>query len=852
MEKELRFHLATRTEEYLASGLNLADAEARAKQDFGSLDLAKEECREQKPLEQFGDFLRDTGYALRSLARTPGFAITAVATLALGIGANTAVFSLIHAVLLRSLPYPQSDQLLRVGGGGSQNDVTMGQLEFWKRNAHSFASVAGYRGGGYQSAVCEGRQSWVPTLFITTDFFQTLGIKLAQGRELMPQETHPSGPHAVVISYPLSQSLGGSTDLLNRFITIGNANYEVVGILPASFWFSQSADVYLPLLSSGTATDQGTNTSMLARLKPGLQYSQAESEMALLGSAFRRSVQTASNDFDSLTITPFHTWLTGDVRPKLVMLFGAVGLLLVIVTLNIASLVLARLASRGREIAIRRALGSSTTRLFRQFAIESLVVSFAGGVLGVACGKLLLSFLLNQIPFQLPSATPIRLNLPVLLFTFAIALFAGLLFTVGPLVASMRSDVFNTLRTSGLAAHSSGTRQYARSLLIIGQVAFSASLLVAAALLIQSLYRLNQEALGFSPQGVLTFVTPPRPQRAENASELILFEDALAAKLASLPGVQSAAAVNVLPLTDQNNFPAQRLGHPDQSIGGMEIRLVTPGYFDAMRIATLAGRTFRGADTASSAPVILVNETVARKWWGDSSPLGDQIIVGRFQGQEYMHDSPRQVIGVVADTKTVYLKAPPRPTIYLPIEQTRWATWGMSWVVRSDNITRTARNLRQAVAEVDPLQPVSNIRSMEEIVSASTAESRFNAWLFGCFAALALLLTAVGLYGLLSFSVARRINEIGTRLALGADPSQISTLVVRQGIQLIVVGLMLGSAGAFVLTRYISKLLFGVQPSNPFSYAVVALVLIVVGCLASYLPARRASHVDPLVALRSE
>lgn len=488
---------------------------------------------------------------------------------------------------------------------------------------------------------------------------------------------------------------------------------------------------------------------------------------------------------------------------------------------------------------MRLALGSSRMCLLRQLAIENLLWGAIGAVAGVLLASWMLDGLLAVIPFDLPAAGPIRLNGPVLLFTLGVGLCSSLAFSLSPVLQASKLDLYAALK-SGRGAEAGAARQRTRSVLVTAEVAVSVALLASAALLIQSLYRMHREHLGFSPHGVITFYTGQR-------TGPVLMET-----LQTVPGVQKVAAVNFLPLTDPNNFPAEPDGHPEQSIGGTEVRIVTPGYFEAMGIPVVRGRPFTGRDAAGGPPVVLVNESLARRWWGDTSRLGGRVVVGRGYDFGAAREWPREVVGVVADTKTVYLRQAARPTVYLPAAQTPWYTHGMYWVVRTNGAASISDRLHQAVAEAVPLLRVERWRTMDEIVASTTADSRFDAWLCGIFAGVSLLLTATGIYGLLSFSVARRTGEIGTRLALGATPAEILKLVLSQGMRLIAIGLIAGVAGAVVLTRSLRGLLFGVRPADPVSFLLVVVVLVAVGLLASYLPARRATKIDPLSALRSE
>lgn len=844
MDAEFRFHLETRIRVYVDQGFSPQEAELRARREFGPVELAKDECRDELGSEWFSDILRDVRYAGRSLRRTPGFTLAAILTLALGIGANATVFSAVNAVLLRALPYPEASRLIRIGEQGGVSDVSIPEYEFWKEHADSFSSVAAYRGQGEQPIFDGDKNESAEAIAISTDFFRTLSVKPMLGREFTSSETNPNAPCSVVLSYGLWKKLGSET--LGHPVNVANQKCAVIGILPAAFWFPQTADIFVALKPTGSASDQGTNTNMIGRLKPGTSVQQANAEMRNLAEDFKRAKLTEfySKDWNGLSVIALQRWIVGDVRLKLLLLCGAVGLLLLISCLNVASLISVRLAGRRREIAVRRALGCSSRRLLRQFAVENIVLSVAGGAVGLACAQFLLKILVNRVPFKLPASAPIRLDVPVLGFAFAIAVISGLIFTVAPLLASTKGDLHETLRQAGRSASSGGARQSLRSVLVVAQVTISVTLLVGAALLIESLYQLNREKLGFSPQGVITFSTPASPGRSK------AFEATLLERISAIPGVEGVAAANVIPLTGQNNFPTQRAGHPEQSIGGMEIRIVTPSYFDVMRTPILRGRPLTQTDSKAGPPVILVNETVARSWWGQGSPLGGQIVIGRFRNRNYGQDSPRQIVGVVADTKSVYLDAPSRPTVYVPAAQ--WPDANLSWVVRTAPLNGAAQQLRQAVAGIDPHQAIKNMRTMTDIVSATTANPRFDAILFGGFAGLALLLTAIGLYGLLSFSVAMRTNEIGTRIALGAARSNVLALILSEGIKLVAAGMLLGLTGALVVTRSLSSLLFGVRATDPLSYVLVSVLLICIGAAASYLPAYRASTLDPIEALRCE
>jgi putative ABC transport system permease protein len=866
LDEELRFHTERQMQARMKSGLTREEAMRRARMDFGGLDQVKEECREARGVSAFEVAAQDLRYAIRMLVKSPGFAMVAILSLALGVGANTAVFSVVHAVLLRPLPFPEPNRLVLVewqyGLDSARPNLSIPQMDFLKEHSTAFSSMAGYRGAGETNLVVGADREWIKSMTVTADFFRTLDVALLVGREFNSEETHTSGPRAVILSNQLwRRTFGADPEVLGRAVRLDDATYTVVGVLPAGFWFPENADAFVALRPNGGLGDTGTNTRVIARLKTGLDLRQGQAEMATVFENYRRAGISSPELGDrGPVLVRYQDFLVGDVKLNLLLLFGAVGLLLFIACSNLGSLLLARLASRQKEIALRLALGSSRARLLGQFVVENLLLSVLGGLAGLFGAYWLLRGLVALIPFELPASAPIRLDVPVLLFAMAIAFATGLVFSLAPFLSSARLDVNAALKASQRSAGGAdGARQRTRSMLVIGEVALSVTLLIVAGLLIESLYRLHQEHLGFNPEGVVTFETPLAADKRQSGAQVLAFQRNLLDRLQGLPGVRSVAVINALPLIGMNNFPTQHAGHPEHSIGGMEYRLVTPAFFEAMGISLRRGRFFSATDTAAAPPVVLINETVAGAWWPNSNPIGDRVVVGRYKLKEFpeIKDAPREIVGVVADTKAVTLTDPPRPMIYIPAAQapeniTLSVGRGMAWVVRADLSARLADEIRRTVAEIDPGQRVLRMQPMTEVVASTTADSRFDAWLFGSFAGVALLLTAIGVYGLLSFSVAQRRQEIGTRMALGASRGNILTMVLRQGFALTLIGLVLGLGGALVVARSLSSLLFGVRPNDPVSFATVSLLLLGVGLVASYVPARRATRLDPLVALRYE
>jgi predicted permease len=791
-------------------------------------------------------------YAVRMLRKSPGFSTIAVLSVALGIGVNTTMFSVVNAVLLRTVPFPDPERLARLVQQHTGGDATIPEYQFVKEHGRVFSSVAAYRGGGERRLEARGVQTWVTALTVTTDFLRTLRMQPLVGREFTVEETRAGGPQAVIISDTVwRSSFGADVDVLGQTITLNDSAITIVGVLPADFWFPQAVDVLVPLRPTGGLSDLGANNQIIARVSDDVALTRAQADVAGMTESLRRALgENVARNYRGLSVLSYHDWLVGDVRLNLVLLFGATGLLLLISCANVAMLLLTRTAARAKEIGVRLALGGGR-RMLLQFLTENLVVAALGAALGVLAAYQLVRGFIAWVPFTLPLSAPIQVDRAVLAFTVVVSLGTAVVFTLVPFFSTRRLNVQACLRSEGRNVGAGTVRARTRNLLVVSEVALSTTLLIASGLLIQSLYRLHQERLGFSPEGLMTFETPFAPERANNATDRLNFTRALLERLEQLPGVRGVAATTVLPLAGQSNVPAEHDGHPEHSIGGMEVRPVTPAYFEVMGIPVRGGRSFVDSDAAISLPVVIVNDTVAGRWWPQANPIGDRITIGRFQGKVFFKDAPREVVGIVGDTKSVTLQAPPRPTVYVPMT----APFGgpsLAWIVKTDGTADFAAQLRSAIAGIDAGQRVRRVRTMNDIVALTSATSRFNATLFGIFAGVALLLAALGLYGVLSFLVTQRRQEIGTRMALGASKPDVLKVFLKQGLALTVVGLCVGIAGALFVSRWLTSLLFGVTPTDPFSFVAVSLVLLAVAGAASYVPARRAAAIDPMAAIRSE
>lgn len=786
-------------------------------------------------------------YALRTLRVAPAFTFTAVLLLALGTGINAAVFSVLYEGLLRPLPYPQPNRLVQLVRSGQTEQLSMPEYEFARDHAASFEEVAAYRPGNSRSVEVSGQTETVSTILATASLFHTIGIAPAFGRIFESTELTSGGPRAAILTSVLAGRIYSSAPAaIGRTIVLDDVTYTIVGVMPSSFWFPADGDILLPLESTGAVGDLGANTTVIGRLKQGSTQQAANAELATLRDGLYSSNQTGlSNNYPGLSAEPYRDKLSSPAeRTTLFLLFGAVGLFLLIACSNVSSLLLARASARRKEFAVRLALGSSQGRLLLQYTLENVVLVLVGGIAGWMLGTLTLAGFVALLPFDVMSSKPLELSVVWLVSACAVVLLVNLALTAPWVWRSTRLSLIESLTSRTRVME---TRLRTRTFLVGIQSAAAVVLSAAAILLGQTLYQLGSVDLGFASSGIVTFTTPLSPAQRSNPALLRQLQSDIPTVVSSLPGVRSVAGVNILPLTGVNNFPTQHAGHPEHSIGGMEIRIVTPGYFESMGIRLLSGRGFDNRDAASTKPVIVVSERVAKEWWGSGSPLGDAVSVGQFQGKRFGNDANREVVGVVADAKTLSPRDPTRAMVYLPAAQAEPA--GMSWVVQGEV---SAGVLQDAVSRIIPGLRVDRVRPIEDLFSRSVANPRFNAWTFIALAMLALLLTAVGLYGLIAFSVVQRTQEIGIRMAVGATPGNIARMILRNGLRVIVAGGVIGLLAARAGSGLLSSLLFGVQPANGLSYGVAAALLLTVSVGALYIPARKAAALNPSSAIRRE
>ncbi len=799
---------------------------------------------------------QDLRYGVRTLLKHRSFTAVAVLTLALGIGATTAIFSVVNAVVLKPLPYPNPERLVRCDWQLEKDDegaVTALVFEYWKDHTRSFEAAAGYAGinsgfnlaGGAEARRVRGAQ-------VSEGFFRVLGVGPKVGRGFLPEEDRPNGPHVAIISDGLWRSyFGGDPALIGKEALINGRPHTIIGILPPRFQFESPIEVLLPLQSKAEVRDDGQNTGMIARLKAGVARDQAQAEVAQLLPEFRREYPRHLRPGErGMRLDPYHQSVVGEAGKTLWLLFGAVGFVLLIACANVANLLLARSAARRGEIAIRLALGANRWRIMRQLLTESWLLALAGSLLGLLIASWSVPALLALAPPGLPRLEEINLDYQAVLFAVGASLLTSLLFGLAPALRATRLDVNEAVKSSSGRSGTGKMDSRVRGLLVVSEIALSLVLLVGAGLLIKSFIKLRGVETGFDPQSITTAQASLTSEKYQTTAQVWAFEQQVLERISSLPGVAAVATSSNVPMERGLRMGMRFEGPAGSVVQTVQVRAISPQYFRALGMPVLRGREFGEADMNSPVPVIIINETLARRHWPDRDPLGQQLAG---QGQK------REIIGVVRDIKEMGLDQAVEPTVYLPISQMPDGLmklmngWFLtSWIVRTSGPIDLTAELRQAVTEIDPQMPVASVRPLTQVISVSYQSRQFMLLLMGIFAGFALVLTAVGIYGVLSYQVSQRTNEIGIRMALGAQTRDVLKLVIGQGMRLTLIGVVIGLVTAYGLTRLISNLLFGVSATDPTTFAVIALLLTVVSLLACYIPARRAMKVDPMEALRYE
>jgi putative ABC transport system permease protein len=811
-------------------------------------------------------FWQDLKYGIRMLAKSPGFTAIAILTLALGIGANTAIFSVVNAELIRPLPFRDSSRLVSVATSNSRTHSTAGALsypDFLDLRSHNqvFEAMAAYTDGSFTLTGVD-RPAHIVGSSVSASLFDVLGAAPELGRTFLPDEDQPHR-HAVILSHQLWTSrFAGDPHIIGRSITLDKNAYTVVGVMPASFqyplqrqnstlWTTMSPLLESPDNSPSMAQQRGAHfLRSIARLKSGVTVAQAQAGMDVIMASLSKQYPDTNKYWGARVVSEQYR-MTRSIRAALFVMMIAVGFVLLIACVNVANLLLARATARTREIAIRAALGAGRNRLVKQLLTESLLLSLVAGGLGLLLALWGSEILVRMSPEQLPRVSEIQVDGVVMAFTLGIALLTGLLFGLAPAMHVSHSNIVDSLKEGALSTTASKARFGLRSSLVVVEMALALVLLVSAGLLIRSLARMQQVNPGFDPRNVMT-ASIDLPDAKYSDSQKADFFRTLIPKLAALPGIQSAAAVYPLPMGgDEIRTTFQIEGHPvsksEEPVSSL--RDVTSNYFATMRIPLLQGRDFDGRETLKSTPVVIINEALARQFFPGESPLGKHIKPGISAGA----DEPlmREIVGVIGNVKFTDLTTEFMPESYIPSAQLPFGS--MTLVARSTQDPHSvAQMITGTVQSMDSDMPTYSSKTVEEYLDGTLSVPRFNTALLAIFSGLAMLLTAVGLYGVISYSVAQRTHEIGIRMALGAKPKDMLRLIVGQGLRLGLIGVGIGFAIALGLTHFLSSLLFGVTATDPLSFASVIFLLLVVVLLACYVPARRAMRVDPVIALRHE
>jgi putative ABC transport system permease protein len=797
--------------------------------------------------------IKDIRYGLRSLLKRPGFTVVALIALALGIGANTAIFSLVNAVVLQPLPYKDPDRLVWAWGnirtGGNRASVApLDYLDYRSQNK-TFEHFAAYMGLSL-NLTGSGEPERLTATGVTGNFFDAFGVRPLIGRAFSLENEKPGQDQVTVLSHAFwQQRFAGDPNIVNKTIVLDGKAVEVVGVMPPHVVFPQPADLWVPInfdISPEMKQRRAHFMRPIGLLKEGVTLTQAQADTDVIAAQLEEQFPETNKNW-SLRLVPLRDQLVGGSQTTIFILFGAVGFVLLIACANVANLLLVRAAAREKEIALRTALGASRIRIARQVITESLLLAIVGGALGALIARWGVELLVSWSEGSVPRTANVRIDATVLAFTFLVSIATGLLFGLAPALRTAKANLVDSLKDGARGASEGALRNRTRSLLVVFESAIAVMLLIGAGLLVRSLVALQNVDPGFDPNNVLTMrITLPR-QKYDTPEKAANFFGQLETRVAGLPGVESAALISELPLSGQpNDMPFTVEGRPPvASISegfGADFRMVNQNYFNAFRIPLLRGRSFTEQDVQKSDKVLLVSQTLVDQIFPNEEPLGKRLVMA-------MNDEAYEIIGIVGDIRHQSLGSPAVPTMYMPSLQ----RGGTNIVIRTQGDPLSIVGaVRKEVQALDPDQPIAAVRTMNEWVAMSVAAPRYSTTLLALFAALAMILAATGIYGVMSYTVAQRTHEIGVRMALGARQLQVLTMVVRQGMVLTLIGVALGLAGAFALTRVMSSLLFGVTAKDPITFGVVAALLIVVAFVACFVPARRATKVDPLVALRYE
>lgn len=855
---------ATKEEAYSAALLELTESDLLAqglRRVERQVELEPVVPGSRRGMNMLGDFWQDLRYGLRMMVKNPGFTVVAVIALALGIGANSAIFSVVNTILLRPLPYKEPDRLVMVWEDASKHGYprdTPAAANYldWREQNQVFDSMAAIADQSF-NLTGTGEPERINGRRVSSSLFPLLGVEPQLGRAFTAEEDQPGANRVVVMSHSLWQRrFGSDRNIIDKPLMLNGESYRVIGVMPQHFQFpSRDVELWVPIaFTQQEAASRGRHyLQVIARLKPGVSLEQAQAEMSAIAARLQQQYPDQNTDLGAAVI-PLHEHVAGKIKPALLVLLGAVGFVLLIACANVANLLLARAAVRQKEIAVRVALGASRLRLIRQFLTESILLAMLGGVIGLLLSLWGVHLLKSFIPENISQAGAITIDARVLIFTLLVTLLTGLVFGLAPATQASNFNLNETLKEGGRDSAQGSRGNRIRSLLVIAEVAVSLILLIGAGLLINSFLRLRTVDPGFRSNNLLTMsIVLPQTKYPDQAQRSAFYTE-LVRRIETLPGVKSAAVTNWIPLVSQGDsigFSVE--GRPDP-VGSKRPTVVTrvihPHYFRTMGIQFLEGREFGDQDRVDSPAVAIISETMARRFWPGEDPTGKRITPGQSSSTD--PDDWITIVGVVKDVRQFELVAEPKPQMYLSYVQAGFFAPRHLVVSTEVEPLSLAATVRKTVWDIDKDQPVSNISTMEEVLSESVARQRFSMLLLAIFAGVALVLAAVGIYGVMSYSIAQRTHEIGIRMALGAQKSDVLKLAVGAGLKLVLIGVAIGLVAAFILTRVMASLLFGISATDPATFITISLVLISVALLASYIPARRATKVDPMVALRYE
>lgn len=859
LRAEIEEHIALQTEENMRTGMKSSEARRQALLKFGAIEPMREAYRGQESIPFVENLLRDLKYGLRSLRKSPGFTAVAVITLALGIGVNTAVFSIVYGVIFRPLPYPHPRQIVQLTEssphGTDEEDVTYKELQFLEQRSSAFQFLAGYTVQGYNLGARD-KTDRVKGLPVSADYFHVLGIKPLLGRDFLPEEDRGAGAHVAILSDGAwKRQMGGDPGIIGRTITLDGELFNVIGVMPSGLEATSdpilpgATDVWTPLALVARSAAQGENVAVLGRIRPGISFAQARAQVNGITAGFRESFPHELGPTTTLSIQPYRAMLSSDVRTILLVLFGAVGFVLLIACANVANMLLGRAASRTREFAVRAALGASRKRLVRQLLTESILLSSLAALLALLLARVGMQSLISLSPSDLPRASEIHLDGWAFTYTLALGMCTGILFGLVPAFRASSGQVCDKLgEATGRA--SSGRRQGRfRAAMVVSEVALSLVLLTGAVLLIQTFWHVLSTDPGFNPTRILSVEVYLSGSHYDSTSAAARYYEQAVQRIQALPGVKSAAVVaGGLPLQRGLNIGVVVHGkHHWPTIG---LRSIQADYFPTLKVPLMSGRAFTSTDNEQSPHVAVISESAAHMLFPVRNPTGEIL---------HTVGSDWQVVGVSGDVKS-YLDRPVQPTIYVPLAQMPFPMMQMvaNWFA-TDIVVRTSsdplalsHSIEQQLEAIDPSIGIGHIRTMEQVRSSAVAMRQFNMTLLSVFAGLALLLAVIGIYGVVAYSVTQRTHEIGVRMALGAKRGDVLRLVLGQGMVLAGLGIAFGIVGALALTRLLQNYLYRIKPTDPLTLTTVCGILAIAAVLASYLPARRAASIDPVRALRSE